>query len=451
VKINEVTSQSVKDKAELIISLIDKLIINQLNIILHNPRFQRIEASWRGISYLINTISKNNIVKIKILTTSWHELSRDFDRSGDIEDSTIFKRVYNEEFGMPGGVPFGVMLCDFEIHHRTYSDYKVDDITTLTALSSVAAAAFVPMILGASPRVFGVDSFVEIERVKNLVQSFQTTEFIRYRQLRKKEDSRFIGLVLPRILMRKPYGPNSKLNLPFIYREDVNGLSHSQFCWGNAVYAFGEVLIRAFEQYGWFSDICGFKQDEVSFGVVSGVANFSMETDDEGLVPRICSETALSSKIENDIGEAGFIGLCVCKDTELLLFKSVPSIQHPAKYSEAPANANARISTMLPYILCVSRFAHYIKVQTRDRIGSYKSASEIELKLQNWLFSYSTANDDLPLELKARYPLRESRVEVREIAGRPGSYSCIIHLQPHYRVEQVAAKFRLSMKINEPI
>ena len=229
-KTNEVTSQSVKDKAELIISLIDKLIINQLNIILHNPRFQRIEASWRGISYLINTISKNNIVKIKILTTSWHELSRDFDRSGDIEDSTIFKRVYNEEFGMPGGVPFGVMLCDFEIHHRTYSDYKVDDITTLTALSSVAAAAFVPMILGASPRVFGVDSFVEIERVKNLVQSFQTTEFIRYRQLRKKEDSRFIGLVLPRILMRKPYGPNSKLNLPFIYREDVSGLSHSQFC-----------------------------------------------------------------------------------------------------------------------------------------------------------------------------------------------------------------------------
>lgn len=250
--------------------------------------------------------------------------------------------------------------------------------------------------------------------------------------------------------MRQPYGPESRLNLPFIYREDLNGLSHDEFCWGSAVYAFGETVIRAFEQFGWFADICGAKQDEISYGIVAGVENYNMETDAISVVPRIGSEVVISSKIENDLGETGFIGLAVCKDTELLVFKSVPSIQQPLNYSSAAANANAHLSIMLPYILCVSRFAHYIKVQMRDKIGTYKTAAEIEQKLQNWLFSYSTANDNLPLELKARYPLRESKVEVREISGRPGNYSCVLHLQPHYRVEQVAATFKLSMKIIEP-
>ena len=444
------SSFAINDRIDLIISSIDKLITVQLNAILHHPEFQALESSWRGLNYLTETVSKSSIVNIKIISSSWAELARDFERCGDVEDSALFKKIYNEEFGMPGGLPFGVLLCDYKIHHRTYPDHRIDDITTLTALSSVGAAAFVPVILGASPRMFGLDSFTEIERVKNLSQSFQNVEFKRYQQLRKKEDSRFLGLVLPRVLMRKPYGPDSGLNLTFSYREDLQGLDHEQFCWGSAIYPFGEVLIRAFEQYGWFADISGIKQNEISYGIVAGVKNYSMETDREGLVPRIGAEVALSSKLENDLGEAGFIGLCVCKDTELLAFKIIPSIQQPLTYTGAAANANAHLSAMLPYIFCVSRFAHYIKVQIRDKVGTYKTAAEIELKLQNWLFSYSTANDNLPLELKARYPLRESRVEVRELAGRPGTFSCVMHLQPHYRVEQVAASFRLSMKIVEP-
>jgi type VI secretion system protein ImpD len=183
--------------------------------------------------------------------------------------------------------------------------------------------------------------------------------------------------------------------------------------------------------------------------VVSGLENYSLETDRLGLVPRISVETALSSAIENDLGEAGFIGLGVCKDTEWLVFRNVPSIQRPQKYDRRAANNNAFISSMLPYILCVSRFAHYIKVQIRDRVGAYKTAAEIELKLQNWLYRYSTANDNLPLEMKARYPLRESSVQVKEVLGKPGTFSCVMYLQPHYRVEQVAASFKLSMKIVE--
>ncbi|MBM3202843.1 type VI secretion system contractile sheath large subunit [Candidatus Woesearchaeota archaeon] len=438
------------DRINHYISLIDRLITVQLNEILHHSQFQALEASWRGLEYLTETVSKSSLIFIKIISIPWPELARDFARCSDIEDSFLFKKIYNEEFGMPGGVPYGIMLCDYQIHHRAYQDHKIDDIAVLTALSSVGAAAFVPMILNASPRIFGLDSFLELERVKNLSQSFQNSEFLRYQQLRKKEDSRFLGLVLPRILMRQPYGPESRLNLPFIYREDLNGLSHDEFCWGSAVYAFGETVIRAFEQFGWFADICGAKQDEISYGIVAGVENYNMETDAISVVPRIGSEVVISSKIENDLGETGFIGLAVCKDTELLVFKSVPSIQQPLNYSSAAANANAHLSIMLPYILCVSRFAHYIKVQMRDKIGTYKTAAEIEQKLQNWLFSYSTANDNLPLELKARYPLRESKVEVREISGRPGNYSCVLHLQPHYRVEQVAATFKLSMKIIEP-
>jgi type VI secretion system protein ImpD len=444
------TNASISDRAHLIISLIDKLITDQVNAILHHPKFQTLEASWRGLYYLTGCVSKSASVNVKFLSLTWVELSRDFERCGDIEDSALFKKVYNEEFGMPGGVPYGAMLCDYQIHHRIFADHKVDDINTLSALSSVGAAAFVPIILGASPRMFGLDSFIDLERIKNLGQAFQNIEFRRYQQLRKKEDSRFIGLVLPRILMRKPYGPDSKLNLPFTYREDLRGLNHDQYCWGSAAYSFGETLIRAFEQYGWFADICGVKQNEISFGIVAGIQNLSMETDAAGVVPRIGTEVAISSKLENDLVEAGFIGLSVCKDTELLTFRSIPSIQQPLNYTGASANANARLSAMLPYILCVSRFAHYVKVQIRDKVGTYKTASEIELKLQDWLFSYTTANDNLPLELKARYPLRDSRVEVREIAGRPGAFSCIMHLQPHYRVEQIAAAFKLSMKIVEP-
>lgn len=208
------------DRINHYISLIDRLITVQLNEILHHSQFQALEASWRGLEYLTETVSKSSLIFIKIISISWPELARDFARCSDIEDSFLFKKIYNEEFGMPGGVPYGIMLCDYQIHHRAYQDHKIDDIAVLTALSSVGAAAFVPMILNASPRIFGLDSFLELERVKNLSQSFQNSEFLRYQQLRKKEDSRFLGLVLPRILMRQPYGPESCLNLPFIYRED---------------------------------------------------------------------------------------------------------------------------------------------------------------------------------------------------------------------------------------
>lgn len=446
---DSIDNKSINDRIDLIISLIDKLITDQINAILHHPKFKCLEASWRGLNYLNNCVTKSEFVYIKVLSISWAELSRDFNRFGDVEESFLFKKIYNDEFGMPGGIPYGVLLCDFEIHHRTYTNYRIDDITTLTALSAVGAAAFVPMIFGASPKIFGLDSFVDLERVKDLEKALQSLEFQRYQQLRKKEDSRFMGLVLPRILMRKPWGSESNLNLPFSYMEDLRGLDHDDYCWGSAVYALGEILVRAFEQYGWFADISGIKQDEITCGVVARVQNISMETDTEGVVPKIGTEVAISAKLENDLSEAGFIGLSVCKDSELLVFRSIPSIQEPKKYNKDSANNNARLSIMLPYIFCVSRFAHYIKVQMRDKVGAYKTAGEIELNLQKWLYSYSTANDNASLEIKARYPLRDSRVEVREVAGQPGTFTCTMHLQPHYRVEQMSGSFKLSMKLIE--
>ena len=437
------------DKIDFVISLIDRLLTNQLNKILHHPNFMALEASWRGLHYLTKCVSKSSLVQLKVISVSWPDLARNFDRCSDIEESALFHKIYNEEFGMPGGVPFGVLLCDFDIHHKVYKDHRIDDVAVVGSMSSVGAAAFVPVIFGASPRMFGLDTYVELERVRNLKQIFQNSEYQRYQMLRQKEDARFIGLAMPRVLRRRPYGPDDSLNLSFRYREDINGLDHQHYCWGSAVYAFGETLIRAFEQYGWFADICGFRQDEISHGLVVGLENYSVETDRSGLVPRISVETALSSAIENELGEAGFIGLGVCKDTDWLVFRNVPSIQRPQKYDRKAANNNAFISTMMPYILCVSRVAHYIKVQIRDTVGAYKTAAEIELKLQNWLYRYSTANDNLPLDMKARYPLRESRVEVREVLGKPGTFSCTMYLQPHYRVEQVAASFKLSMKIIE--
>lgn len=425
------------------IAFLDEMLSLQLNAVLHTPRFQKLEASWRGLSYLCECSAQAQTVVIRALNMSWNEVEGDFQRALDFDQSHLFQKVYSNEFGMPGGMPFGVLLCDYEVRHKLSRAHAVDDVATMTGLASVAAAAFAPAILGASPHLLGIDRFVDLTYATSLAGLFRSDEYARYNRLRASDDSRFLGLVLPRVLMRRPYSRDGVAGLPFRYREDLRGLGHDQMCWGSAVYAFGEVLIRAFNQHGWFADICGTMRDEVDYGLVARLPALSAETDAPGLVNRFPCELALPRNVEFDLWHLGLMPVSVCKDTPYLAFDTSASIQAVASYPTVVASMNARISGMLRYMLCVSRIAHYVKVRLRDRVGAYVTEDACERDIQTWLHSYCIGNDDASADMKARYPLREATAEVRAVPGRPGAYSCIMHLRPHFQIDQIYTSFKL--------
>lgn len=425
------------------LAFIDDILTDQLNAVLHHKRFLQIEASWRGLQYLCKSAASASKVMVKVLNVSWDEIARDFQRAVDFDQSFLFRRVYNDEFGMPGGKPYGVLLCDFEVRHRLYEDHQIDDVTVLNGLASVAAAAFAPAVLSASPALLGLQSFAELDRQPNLRGLFREPEYVRYERLRALDESRFVGLVLPRVLMREPRVGETVPGLPFRYREDARGLAMEELCWGSAVYAFGEVLVRAFDLYGWFADICGTRRDTIDCGLVTGVAAAPTETDAPGIINRFGCEVAIPGHIEQDLSQLGLINLNVCKDTSYLAFHSGPSIQSVRQQGSSVAQMNGRLSSMLRYILCVSRFAQHVKVQVRDRVGSYITADACERDLQSWILGYCLGNDDAPPDMKARFPLREARIEVREIPGRPGSFACVMHLRPHFHLDRVFTTFKL--------
>lgn len=425
------------------IALIDRIMTDQLNAILHHTRFQGLEASWRGLAYLCRCAGPAAGVMVKALNISWPDLARDFEHAGDVELSALFNKVYNEEFGMPGGLPFGVLLCDYQVRHQSDASYPVDDIAALSSLASVAAAAFAPAVIGASPHLLAIDSYDELDRLRDIGKLFRGEEYRRYERLRQQVDTRFLALALPRILMRPPY---DGAQMPFRYREDRLGLVKADMCWGSAVYAFGEVLVRAFSLHGWFADICGARQDEIDHGLVTGVPAPSTAADGALVVQRHGCEVVVPSHVEHDLWQLGLMNLSTCKDTPYLVFRAGVSIYARPKAiigAPSPAASDERSSSMVRYMLCVSRFAHYVRVQVRDRIGSYSTASACELALQQWLHSYCIDNDDASAEQRARYPLRDARVQVRELPDRPGSFACIMNLRPHFQFDQIAITFKL--------
>lgn len=426
------------------IALLDELLTDQLNAVLHHERFRAMEASWRGLAYLCASALGTQDVVVRVLNLSWQEVCADFDRAADFDQSHLFTKVYSEEFGMPGGQPFGVLLCDYEVQHRPTPDHRTDDVTALSGLAAVAAAAFAPAILSASPQLLGIDSFSELSRLQSISGVYRAQEYIRFERMRAGDDVRFLGLVMPRILMRKPYSQDGVSGVGFRYREDIRGLTEDDMCWGSAVYALGEVLIRAFDQHGWFADICGTHRDEIDYGLVTGVRAPSAETDAPGVVERFGSQLVLSDETEYELWQMGIMTLNVCKGTPYLAFKSSPSLQSvPNSRLHSIANVNAHMSAMLRYIFCVSRFAHYVKVKIRDKLGAYVNADACERELQTWLHSYCLGNDDAGAEMKARYPLREATVEVRAVPSRPGSFACVMHLRPHFQLDQIFTSFKL--------
>ncbi|HEY7311916.1 MAG TPA: type VI secretion system contractile sheath large subunit [Gemmataceae bacterium] len=430
------------------IARLDQLLNRQVNAILHHPRFQKLEASWRGLTYLVGQVAEGSNIKVRVLDLSWEELVRDQQRALEFDQSQLFRKVYEEEFGTPGGEPFGVLLGDYEIHLHPSAEHPTDDVATLGSIASVAAAAFAPFIAAAHPSLLELNSFTGLEKSLDLGRTYAQVEYVKWRALRQQEDARFVGLTLPRILMRLPYRDDSARPDGFCFRENVEALpDRGGYLWGNAAYAFGAVLVRAFASSGWLAAIRGVRRGEEEGGVVTGLPVHSFSTDRLGVAGKTSTEIAITEMQDKELSDQGFLPLCPCPDTELSVFYGSQSLQKPQTYNEQTATVNARLSAMLQYMLCVSRFAHYLKVIARDKTGKFLGPDECEDYLRRWLMSYTNANDNAGPDIKARHPLREAKVQVREVPGRPGRYMCVAHLRPHFQLDQMISTVRLVTRL----
>jgi type VI secretion system protein ImpD len=432
------------------VALIDAVINAQVNAILHHPAFQRLEASWRGLAFLARRVRHDAGpgIKVKVLDASWGELARDLDRAIDFDQSELFRKIYEHEFGSPGGEPIGALIGDFSIGLRPNASAPEADLDVLQSIAGVAAAAFCPFFANARPDLLGLDEFVGLQQTLDHAQHMRTQR--KWQALRDYEDARFVGLVLPRILMRRPYRPDPRRVDGFTFAEDVTGATHEKYLWGGAAFALGAVILRAFESAAWPADIRGVHRGVDAGGLVTGLLADEPGTDSPGAVQKFVTDVVITDALEKQLGDLGFIPLSHCYGVPYAAFYSVPSVHAPRQMDRRGANANAKVSSLIPYMLCVSRFAHYIKVMARDRVGATVTAEQLESTLQAWLMRYVVNDDNASRETKARNPLREARVRIVDKPGAPGSYRCVIHLVPHYELDDVAVKVRLTTDIESP-
>jgi type VI secretion system protein ImpC len=422
------------------IAQIDHLLSLQLSEILHAPEFQKLEGTWRGLKYLISQSECSAMLKIKVLNVSKKDLLRDLQRAAEFDQSALFKKVYEEEFGVFGGHPFGALLGDYEFGKGG------QDIELLEKISQVAAAAHAPFLTAASPDMMNLESFSQIDQPRDLGKIFDTTEYARWKGFRQSEDSRYVALTMPRVLMRLPYGEDTVPVDAFKYEEGVDGTEHDKYLWGNAAWALGSRLTSAFALYGWCACIRGVE----SGGLVEGLPVHTFRTDDGDIAMKCPTEVAITDRREKELADLGFAPLVHCKGTDYAAFFSVQSAQKPKVYDQDAANANARISAQLPYILAVSRFAHYLKSMMRDKIGGYMSRDEASQFLNRWITKYVVSNDDAPFALKAQRPLKEARVDVTEIPGKPGCYRAVAFLRPHFQLDELTISMRLVADLPQP-
>jgi type VI secretion system protein ImpC len=423
------------------IAELDRLISAQLNEIMHHDDFQKLEASWRGLNYLVQQSETGDQMKIKVLNVAKNELLKDMEKAPEFDQSVFFKKIYEEEFGMFGGHSYGVILGDFEF------GFTPQDITLLEKISGVAASAHAPFISAASPKMFNWKSFTELGGPRDLSKIFTSAEYVKWKSFRELEDSRYVGLTLPHILMRLPYGTETIPVEEFNFEEDVDGTNHNKYLWGNAAYALGTRLTDAFAKYGWCAAIRGVEGG----GLVNGLPTHTFRTDEGEVALKCPTEIAITDRREKEFADLGFIPLVHCKGTDYAAFFSTQSINKPKVYDSDLANANARLSSQLQYIMAVSRFAHYLKSMMRDKIGSFMAREQAEKFLNNWISKYVVLDDNANQETKARYPLREARIEVAEIPGKTGAYKAVAFLRPHYQLDELTVSLRLVAELPPPV
>lgn len=415
------------------IAQLDHLISQQLNAIMHQKAFQKLEASWRGLKYLVDQSSTGPSLKIKVLNASKQDLIKDFKTSSDFDQSALFKKVYEEEFGTFGGAPYAALVGDYEFSRSPEDMYLLEEV------SHVAAGAHAPFITASAPELFGLESFEDIGKPRSLAKIFDTVEYAKWKSFRESEDSRYVGLVLPHVLGRLPYGPDTVPVEAFNFKEEVDGTRHDKYLWTNAAYAYAARLTDAFSRSGWLAAIRGVEGG----GLVQGLPTHTFSTDEGEIALKCPTEVAITDRNEKQLADLGFMSLVHCKNTDYAAFFSGATAQKAKVYNTDAANANARLSTQLPYIFAVSRIAHYLKAIMRDKIGSFASRSDIEQFLNTWLAQYVCADDGANQETKARMPLREARVEVMEVPGKAGCYRAVSFLRPHFQLDELTVSLRL--------
>lgn len=422
---------------------LDHIINDQLNVIIHQPQFLKLEASWRGLWYLAIQADGTKNIKIKILSVTWAEIVRDMARALEFDQSQLFQKIYNDEYGAPGGEPYGILIGDYEISHKPSYKHTHDDIATLNGIAQVAAAAFAPFIAAASPELFGLDNFSTLGHPLNLHSIFAQKEYIKWNSLRARSDSQFIGLTLPHILMRLPYRKTPGSYKGIFFYEQCSTQGHENYCWGNAAYAFAAIMIREFASVGWFGHIRGVPRNQEGGGLITNLPYDTFDTGAEDIAIKPVTDVIITDIKERELSDLGLIALCQCYDTPFAAFYGNQSVRKPARQSNQVIEINARLSAMLQHVLCGARIAHYIKVMIRDKVGSFTTAEECEDYLRDWLFEYTTGQEDLAWEEQARYPLREAAVNVKEHPEKPGSYVCVIHLRPHYQLDNMVSELEL--------
>ena len=426
------------------IAAIDRKLSKQLNAIMHDAKFTKLEGSWRGLNHLVMNSETGTSLKIRVLNMTKRELNRDLTKAVEFDQSQLFKKIYENEFGTPGGEPYGALIGDYE-----WSKHP-DDIDTLRLISNVAAGAFAPFISAASAQMFGFDDWTELSKPRDLAKIFETAEYAKWRSFRESEDSRFVSLVMPRVIARLPYGAATKPVDEFNYEEapfDDNGAAlpqaHKDYCWMNAAYTMGTRLTNAFAQYGFCTAIRGAEGG----GKVEGLPAHVFTSDDGDMDSKCPTEIGITDRREAELSNQGFMPLSHYKNTDYAVFFGAQSCNKPKKYDRPEATANAAISARLPYLMATSRFAHFLKVMARDKIGSFMEASDCEVWLNRWISNYVNTNADAGQEMKAKYPLREANIEVKEIPGKPGSYNAVAHLRPWLQMEELSTSMRMVARI----
>jgi len=425
---------------EAMIAAIDRKLSEQINLILHHEDFQKLEGAWRGLHYMVNNTETDEQLKIRVMNVSKQELGKTLKRykGTSWDQSPIFKKIYNEEFSQFGGQPFGAIVGDYHF------DQSAPDVELLGEMSKIAAAAHAPFLTGASPTLMQMDSWQELANPRDLTKIFTTPEYAAWRSLRDSEDSKYLGLAMPRFLSRLPYGSKTNPVEAFNFEEDTGSADHSRYTWANAAYAMATNINRSFKEYGWCTRIRGIE----SGGAVMNLPTHTFPTDDGGVDMKCPTEIAIEDRREAELAKNGFMPLVHRKNSDFAAFIGAQSLHKPAEYDDPDATANANLAARLPYLFATCRFAHYLKCIVRDKIGSFKERDEVQRWLSTWVMQYVDGDPAHSSETtKARKPLAAAEVVVEEDPANPGYYSSKFFLRPHYQLEGLTVSLRLVSKL----
>ncbi len=419
------------------IAQIDHLLSIQLNEILHHPAYQKLEGSWRGLKYLMDNSETGVGLKIRVLNVTKKELLRDIEKAPEFDQSALFKKVYEEEYGVFAGAPFGALIGDYEFGKHP------EDMSLLEGVSHIAAQAHAPFVSAAAPDLFNLESYTSLDAPRDLAKIFDSTEYAKWNSFRQSEDSRYVALTCPQTLARLPYGADTKPIDEFRYEEHVDGTDHSKYLLMNAAYALGSKMTQSFSLYG----MCVAMRGVEGGGLVEGLPTHTLAKEDRDQALKCPTEVPITDPREKELADLGFVPLVHCTGTDYAAFFSVQSCQKAKTYDSDAANANARLSTQLPYIMAVSRFAHYLKAMMRDNIGGFMSREDAERFLNRWITKYVTSDDLASPATKAERPLREARIEVSKVPGKPGCYRAVAFLRPHFQLEELSGPIQLTIEL----